>query len=120
VTDPAWLHALQAIKQERGEATRPVACFSNDKLAAYFCTRWGAGLTTGDPEPFLGYRLSVANGVDPTPALDQLIDSGALAESDVIVLDAPDDAHPWAWKLIENAGTVFGPDGAVLDPRPKP
>ena len=117
--EPAWLSAVQSIAGQPGRAAdRPVGCFSNDKMAAYFCTRWGAGLTTGNEQPFRDYRIDVANDVDPSAAIDRLIASGALAGSDVIMLDAPDEAHQWAWKLLQGAGAVYGPDGKQIEPKP--
>lgn len=120
-TDPQWLVALREATQSTDPAERrPLACVSNDKYAAYLCTRWGAGMTTGSVFPYLGYRLKVSQEQDPTPEIDALIADGTVARSDVIVLDPPDEARAWAWPLIENAGRVLGPDGMPIDPRPTP
>ena len=120
-TDPQWLVALRTASESMDpSARRPIACVSNDKYAAYLCTRWGAGMTTGSAFPYLGYRLKVSQEQDPTPEIDALIADGTVARSDVIVLDPPDEARAWAWPLIENAGRVLGPDGMPIDPRPTP
>ena len=118
-SDPAWLPAVQAVAAASPEG-RPTACVSNDKYAGYLCTRWAAGLTTGDDFPYLFYRLSVAGDQDPSAQIKTLIDDGTVAKSDIIVLDAPDEGHAWAWPLIAKAGQVYGPDGKPLDPRPTP
>jgi len=120
-TDPQWLVALRTASESMDpSARRPIACVSNDKYAAYLCTRWGAGMTTGSAFPYLGYRLKVSQEQDPTSEIDALIADGTVARSDVIVLDPPDEARAWAWPLIENAGRVLGPDGMPIDPRPTP
>jgi len=120
-TDPAWLAALQAATGGQDATTaRPVACFSGDKYNAYFCTRWAGGMSTGRPEPFLSYRLAVMGDRDPTPEIEALIASGALSAADIVMLDAPPADHPWAWKLLDNAGRVLGPDGNPTDPEPAP
>ena len=118
-SDPAWLPALQTVVADKGgRGVRPTACVSNDKYSTYLCTRWAAGLTTGEDFPYQPYRLLVAGDQDPTAEVDRLVQDGTVANSDIIVLDTPDDGHPWAWKLIDNAGAVFGPDGKPLNPRP--
>jgi len=117
--DPQWLIALREVAQSTApDARRPLACVSTDKYAAYLCTRWGAGMTTGSAFPYLGYRLKVSQDQDPTPEIEALIADGTVANSDVIVLDPPDEARAWAWPLIENAGRVLGPDGKPIEPRP--
>ncbi len=118
-SDPGWLAPIVAVAAtDNPQHPRPLGCFSNDKLNAYFCTRWGAGLTVAGNSAFLTYRLEVANGIDSTAEVDRLTKDGVLRESDLIVLDLPDEAHPWGWTLIQNAGRVYGMDGKLLDPRP--
>jgi len=120
-TDPGWLPPIAAIAAtENPSAPRPIGCFSNDKYNTYFCTRWGAGLTGASDVPFLDYRIQVMSDQDPTATVSELAASGQLAGSDIVVLDLPDEGHPWAWTLIKNAGRVYGADGALLDPRPTP
>ena len=84
------------------------------------CTRWAAGLTTGEDQPYLGYRINVMSDQDPTAEIAKVVADGTAAQSDVIVLDTPDAGHAWAWPLVTKAAQVFGPDGSVLDPRPTP
>lgn len=118
-SDPAWLPAVQTVAASNsGSGAKPTACVSNDKYSAYLCTRWAAGLTTGDDFPYQPYRLLVAGHQDPTGEIERLVEDGTVAKSDIIVLDKPDEGHAWAWKLIENAGEAFGPDGKPLNPRP--
>lgn len=119
-TDPVWLPAVQNVAASSGGSSRPVACFSNDKYVGYLCTRWGAGLTTGDALPFLFYRLHVAGEQDPTEEINKLIADGSLAKSDVIMMDQPDEGHAWGWTLIEGAERVYDASGKLLDPRPTP
>ncbi len=120
-TDPGWLPPITAVAAtENPSAPRPIGCFSNDKYNTYFCTRWGAGLTGASDLPFLDYRLQVMSDQDPTATVDELAASGQLAGSDIVMLELPDEGHAWAWTLIENAGRVYGADGALLDPRPSP
>ena len=120
-TNPVWLAPVTTVAAlDHGAVAPSLGCFSNDKSAAYFCTRWAAGLTPNGSVPFLDYRLQVVNEADPTQEIAGLVASGDLARSDLIMLDAPDAAHPWGWTLIENAGRVYGADGALLDPRPAP
>ena len=119
-TDPVWLPAIQAVAKADGGTPRPVACFSNDKYVGYLCTRWGAGLTTGEDFPFQDYRLHVAGELDPSEEINRLVSDGTLAKSDVIVMDMPDEGHAWGWTLIKSAGRVYGADGSLLEPRPTP
>jgi len=120
-THPVWLAPVTAVAAlDQGTATQSLGCFSNDKYAAYFCTRWAAGLTPGGSASFLNYRVQVISEVDPTQEIAGLVAGGDLAHSDLIMLDLPDAAHPWGWTLINNAGRVYGADGTLLDPRPTP
>lgn len=120
-TTPVWLAPVTAVaSQDRGTQSSPLGCFSNDKYAAYFCTRWAGGLTPSGAVPFLDYRVQVVNEVDPTQEIDGLVADGDLARSDLIVLDLPDAAHPWGWTMIQHAGRVFDGNGQLMDPRPVP
>ena len=59
------------------------------------------------------YRLKVINEQDPSAEVQALIDSGVLAESDLVVLELPDENHPWGWDLIRGAGRVYRADGSL-------
>ncbi len=112
-SDPVWLTAIQKAMPVEG-GTRPVGCFSNDKWAAYSCTRWAGGLTSAGDGLFLSYRLQVVHEQDPAGVVAALITQGLMQQSDVIVLDAPDAAHPWGWDMIANAGRVYDATGRLI------
>ncbi len=112
-SDPVWLTAIQKAMPVEG-GTRPVGCFSNDKWAAYFCTRWAGGLTSAGDGLFLSYRLQVVNEQDPAGVVAALITQGLMQQSDVIVLDSPDAAHPWGWDMIAHAGRVYDATGRLI------
>ncbi len=120
-TSAAWLSAITTVAtQDSPTAPHPVGCFSNDAMQAYLCTRWAAGLTISSDSQFITYRLQIVNQIDPTEEINRMKADGTLANSWLVVLDTPDADHAWGWTLIENAGRVYGADGALLDPRPTP
>ena len=107
---PIWLSPIEKVAS--GQATpKPIGCFSNQSFDAYMCTRWAGGLTPSGDGAFLDYRLNVINEIDPSASIDAMIKAGTLKESDLIVLEEPDAAHAWGWRLIRDAGTVFRADG---------
>ncbi len=112
-SNPAWLKAVERVGNDGG--SQPVGCFSNDKWAAYMCTRWVAGLTTAGDSLFLPYRLQYVNEQDPAGAIALLADSGQLRESSVIMLDAPDEAHEWGWDMILGAGMLYDVSGNQIE-----
>lgn len=114
-SQPTWLPAVTAVVNQG--ADRPIACLSNDKYAAYFCTRWAGGLSTAGSGTFLDYRIQIMNELDPTAEVDAIVARGDLAEAAVIMLDQPDAANSWARTLIDGAGSVYGADGVPVNPR---
>ena len=120
-TSPAWLPVITDVAaQESPSEPHPVGCFSNDVWQAYLCTRWAAGLTKSGDAQFITYRLQIVNQIDPTEEINRMKADGTLANSWLVVLDTPDADHAWGWTQIENAGRVYGAEGALLDPRPTP
>ncbi len=117
---PPWLTPLERTVDRVGAtSTAPIACVGTGKWSAYLCTRWGAALTAGGDGPYLGYRLAIANDVDPTELVNAAVTDGTVAWSDIVVIDLPAASRTAEWALISGAARVFGPDGVIMDPRPE-
>ncbi len=117
-SNPIWLAPIERVATSDAAAHRAIGCFSKETFNTYMCTRWASAMTLAGDGPFLGYRLSVINAGDSAGVVKGLQESGVLKDTDLVVLDLPDEAHPWGWTLIQNAGRVYGLDGKLLDPRP--
>jgi hypothetical protein len=119
--DPIWLKPIETVSAEQSpDDPRPIGCFSNQVYDSYACTRWASGMTLSGDGPFLDYRLSVINQGDSAGAVKAIVDGGALADSDLIVLELPSEANAWGWDLIAHADRVYGVDGKLIEPRPTP
>lgn len=106
---PRWYGTvLGVVEQQRAEGdARPIACFSNDPLEAYTCTRWSAALS-GRSFETADYRTSVLSPAAAAETARILVENGELRDADVIFIDPPNPDMPYSLVLDQAAGRKFG------------
>lgn len=114
---PPWLTPVLKIadSQMASGDNRSLGCLSADVWETYSCTRWAESLTSQGTGGFGPYRGAVVTNGDVASVVDGLVDSGAIADSALIILSIPDTS--WALKLINNAGAVYNIEGEIVDAR---
>ena len=106
---PDYLKPLQAaVKSQDPAHPRPIACFASDPMQAYQCNRLAQSLTTAGDQ-FRDLLSPIVSGGDVLANLTPLEKSGAIANSDLVILTPL--TLPWGQRFFNLAGRVFDLSG---------